>query len=171
MTVEIRLLAEDDDRRAFSSGDEALDLYFHRYAGQNQFRHHIGATYVAVEGDRILGFATVSAGSIDAEDLPGGCRMPSYPMPVLRLARLAVGAAEQGRGVGRALLRFTVELAERMRVDVGCVGPLVDAKGAAVDFYRALGFVVVDAVEGAAPIQPGPTLMFLPLAAVPRSRS
>ena len=44
MTVEIRPLAVDDDRRSFRSGDEALDLLFHRYAGQNQFRFQIGVT-------------------------------------------------------------------------------------------------------------------------------
>ena len=30
MTVDIRALRGDDDRGAFRSGDEALDLYFHR---------------------------------------------------------------------------------------------------------------------------------------------
>ena len=38
MTVEIRPLAVDDDRRSYRFGDEALDLFFHRHAGQNQFR-------------------------------------------------------------------------------------------------------------------------------------
>ena len=37
MTVEIRPLAVDDDRRTSRSGDEALDLFFHRYAGQTSF--------------------------------------------------------------------------------------------------------------------------------------
>ncbi len=48
MTAEIRLLDQKDDRKRFQSGDEALDLYFHRYAGQNQFRHHIGVTYIDI---------------------------------------------------------------------------------------------------------------------------
>ncbi len=55
MTVEIRALRPTDDRASFRSGDEALDLYFHRYAGQNQFRHHLGVTYIAVEQSVILG--------------------------------------------------------------------------------------------------------------------
>ena len=33
MTVEIRGLRRSDDRSLFRSGDQALDLYFHRYAG------------------------------------------------------------------------------------------------------------------------------------------
>jgi predicted N-acetyltransferase YhbS len=167
MTVEIRPLRREDERSSFCSGDEALDLFFHRYAGQNQFRHHVGVTYVAVEGERIIGFVTVSAASLDAGDLPSGRRRPPYPMPVLRIARLAVDHRAQGLGVGRSLLRAGVELAERMRDEVGCVGVLVDAKQQAVTFYRQLGFQEIVALEGASRVIPATTLMFLPLGSVP----
>lgn len=170
MTVEIRALAPRDDRRRFRSGDDALDLYFHRYAGQNQFRHHIGVTYVAAEDDHILGFVTVSPASLDADDLPSGRKMPPYPLPVLRIARLAVDASARGRGVGKALLRFSIELAERLRNEVGCVGLIVDAKREATDFYRRLGFVAVEILQGASRTVPAPVPMFLALSAVPRTR-
>lgn len=170
MTVELRSLRAEDDRRTFKSGDAALDLYFHRYAGQNQFRHHVGVTYVAVEASRILGFATVSAASVDADDLPGGRRMPPYPLPVLRVARLAVSEADRGRGAGAALLRFCIELAERMRDEFGCVGVVVDAKAHAVAFYRRYGFVEVTEEEGGAPNTPRSKVLFLPLGAVPKPR-
>ena len=83
--MEIRALRPNDDRSAFQSGDEALDLFFHRYAGQNQFRAHIGVTYVAIEAGHILGFATVSPRHVDIEDLPERTRkkLPRYPVPVL----------------------------------------------------------------------------------------
>jgi ribosomal protein S18 acetylase RimI-like enzyme len=168
MTVAIRPLQPADDRRAFRSGDEALDLYFQRYAGQNQFRHHVGVSYVAVEGERILGFVTVSPGSLDAEDLPSGRKAPPYPVPILRVARLAVDGTARGLGLGKSLLRFTIELAERLAREVGCVGVVVDAKGAAVDFYRRYGFVTLDAEEGVLCSRPEPTPMFLALGSVPR---
>lgn len=170
MTVEIRALRADDDRERFASGDDALDLYFRRYAGQNQFRHHIGVTYVAVEAGRVIGFTTVAAAAVDADDLPGGRRMPPYPLPVLRVARLAVAEVDRGRGLGQALLRFAIELGERMRDELGCVGLLVDAKAGAVEFYRRYGFVEVAHEEGGSPERPQPTLMFLPLGSVPRRR-
>lgn len=60
MALVIRRLQPEDDRSQFRSGNVELDRFFLRYAGQNQFRHHIGTTYVAVdEGSGILGFATV----------------------------------------------------------------------------------------------------------------
>jgi GNAT superfamily N-acetyltransferase len=167
MIAEIRALRRDDDREAFRSGDEALDTYFHRYAGQNQFRHHVGVTYVAVEAARILGFATVAPASLDADDLPSGRTMPPYPLPVLRIARLAVAVDQRGRGLGKALLRFSIELAEKMRDGLGCVGLVVDAKSDAVAFYDRYGFTTITAAEGTARVHPGAVMMFLPLGAVP----
>ena len=168
MTVEIRPLQRSDERQGFRSGDEALDLCFHRYAGQNQFRYHVGVSYVAVEGERILGFVTVSPASLDAGDLPSGRKAPPYPVPVLRVARLAVDETARGHGLGRALLRFAIELGERMAAEVGCVGLVVDAKAGAEEFYRRYGFVALEVLEGTAPQRPEPTPMFLALGSVPR---
>ena len=167
MTADIRSLRTADHRKDFHSGDEALDLYFHRYAGQNQFRHHIGVTYVAVEDQRILGFVTVSPASLDAEELSSGRRLPPYPVPVLRIARLAVDESSRGRGLGKALLRFCVELAEKMMEELGCVGLLVDAKPDAVSFYERYGFASLTVIEGNAPQKPEPTAMFLALGSIP----
>jgi GNAT superfamily N-acetyltransferase len=170
MTVEIRVLRRSDDREPFHSGDEALDLYFHRYAGQNQFRHHVGTTYVAVEGEGILGFVTVSAGQLDTGDLPRGRRMPPYPAPILRVARLAVDETAHGRGLGKALLRFTIELAERMMSEYGCVGLVVDAKPGAVDFHRRFGFEPLEVLQGVTAQRPDPVPLFLAVGSVPRPR-
>jgi len=170
MTLEIRALAATDDRSAFRSGDEALDLFFHRYAGQNQFRHHIGVSYIAVEGARILGFATVSTAALDAEALPTERGLPRYPVPILRVARLAVDADARGRGIGMALMRHSIELAERLRDDVGCVGVVVDAKPDALGFYERLGFQPIALVEGAVQQRPPAQPLFLALGAVPRRR-
>src|SRR5580765_8183855 len=105
--MKIRALAASDERGGFRSGDDDLDRFFHRYAGQNQFRHHVGVSYVAVEDDRILGFATVAPRHIDIEDLPDRLKknLPRYPIPVLGLARLAVDATAQSMGLGSQLLR------------------------------------------------------------------
>lgn len=170
MTVEIRALDKKDQRDQFHSGDEALDLYFHRYAGQNQFRHHLGVSYVAVEKDRVLGFVTVSPGTLDAEDLPSGRRPPPYPVPILRVARLAVDEKARGRGLGEALLRFCIELAEHMMEQFGCVGLVVDAKPDAVTFYERYGFIPLELIEGATTQKPEPRPMFLALASVPRRK-
>jgi hypothetical protein len=102
MSVGIRRLEPGDDRDRFCSGRPDLDRFFHRFAGQNQFRHHVGVTYIAVEDDGILCFVTVSPSEIDALPADRRRRLPRYPLPTLRLARLAV--AQRRRAAGSAQL-------------------------------------------------------------------
>lgn len=164
--MDLRALRPDDDRSSFRSGDADLDRFFLKYAGQNQFRHHIGTTYVAVEEKRIVGFVTVSPGHIESETLAAaiGRGLPKYPLPILRLARLAVDPSCRGKGVGKELLATVFELALRMASDYGCVGIAVDAKPDAVGFYTKFGFTAKTAVAGQMRLAPKPTPMFISIA-------
>lgn len=166
--VRVRLLRTEDDRSRFRSGNIELDRFFRRYAGQNQFRHHIGSTCIAVHGDAIAGFATISMAELTTEKLTRKLqrRLPRYPLPVLRLARLAVDQRWQGHGIGRLLLRSVLELALEMRDRVGCTGVVVDAKADAVGFYASLGFEEIDLASGGLGDRPAPEVMFLPIARV-----
>ena len=170
--MEIRALRPSDDRSIFQSGDEALDRFFHHYAGQNQFRHYLGVTYVAVDGGRILGFATVAPRHVEIEDLPEQARrrLPRYPVPVLGLARLAVDRSTRSMGLGAQLLRFVLELAVKMTDEVGCAGVVVDAKPGAVDFYTKYGFTPFQPVEGQSDARPRSTAMWLPIRAIKEAR-
>ena len=163
--IQIRRLEPQDDRATFRSGNIELDRFFQRYAGQNQFRHHIGTTYVAVHGAHVTGFVTVSSGEMVGEKLSKTLRrrLPSYPLPILRIARLAVDERFQGHGIGRLLLRTMLELALEMRDRVGCIGVVVDAKSDAAAFYSGLGFSAIELVGGALGDRPEPIAMFLPI--------
>lgn len=140
--IKIRALLPTDDRKTFSSGNIELDRFFIRYAGQNQFKHHIGTTYVAAENDVIHGFATVSAASIEIENLSKKMKskLPNYPLPILRLSRLAVNRSFQGQGIGLSLLKYVLCLALKMSSSVGCIGVVVDAKPEVVAFFDRYGF-------------------------------
>ncbi len=164
--MDIRALRSDDDRSLFRSGDADLDRFFLKYAGQNRFRHHLGTTYVAIDQGRILGFVTVSPGQLESEELSAalGRRLPKYPLPILRLARLAVDESYRERGVGIELLAAVFELALRMATDYGCVGIAVDAKPNAIDFYAKFGFAAKTAATGQMHVAPKPTPMFISVA-------
>ena len=161
--AEIRPLARDDDRGGFSCGQADLDRFFEHYAGQNQFKLHLAVTYVAVLAERIVGFATVAASSLERGTLPSARqrhRLPSYPLPVLRLARMGVDSRAQGQGIGKALLRHVLRLAIAQRDQSGYVGVVTDAKSEAVSFYETLGFLpLAGAREGLLAGEPLP--MFL----------
>ena len=162
--MDIRALRPDDDRSGFRSGDPDLDRFFQKYAGQNQFRHHLGVTYVAVEQGRILGFVTISPGHLESEALTAVLRrkLPRYPVPILRLARLAVDETCRRKGVGGQLLGSVFELALKMTNDYGCAGIVADAKPDAVEFYRKYGFREKTAIAGDLRGQPRPIAMLLP---------
>jgi GNAT superfamily N-acetyltransferase len=161
--IEIRPLRTDDDRSTFSCGHPDLDRFFQHYAAQNQFKLHLAVTYVAASDGRILGFATVAVSSLERDRLPSAPlrrRLPGYPLPVLRLARLGVHARVQGSGVGRALLRHVLGLALDQRGRLGCVGVVADAKPDAIAFYERYGFVPLEGIrEGALHGDPSPMVL------------
>jgi GNAT superfamily N-acetyltransferase len=161
--AEVRALTRDDDRSGFSCGHADLDRFFEHYAGQNQFKLHLAVTYVAVVAARVVGFATVAASSLERASVPHARqrrRLPSYPLPVLRLARLGVDTRAQGLGIGKALLRHVLGRAIQQRDHIGCVGVVADAKLEAVSFYGTLGFLPLEGItEGLLAGEPVP--MFL----------
>jgi GNAT superfamily N-acetyltransferase len=120
-------------------------------------------TYVAVADGAIVGFATVTAGSLERSRVPHAQlrrRLPGYPLPILRLARLGVDLRAQGLGIGVALLRHVLQLATAQRDLVGSAGVVADAKPDAVAFYERFGFSPLEGVrEGLVAGEPLP--MFL----------
>ena len=171
----IHPLRPENDRTGFSCGEPSLDIFLGRYALQNQTRHRTGVTYVAEEGGVVLGYMTLAAASLRAEELDERSRgrLPRYPLPVLRLARLAVDRRVRGEGIGSALLAAAFEIAPDMSRRVGCAGVVVDARPAAVDYYQRFGFVRLDEGAVSAGKDPGATLteaMFLAVGTIEKAR-
>ncbi len=168
MEYRIRTLRKNDNRREFESGQADLDLFFKRFAGQNQFRHHIGVTYIATDDEVIFGYITVAMGSLETEEFPDNKKLPAnYPLPILRLGRLAVDVRYHGKGIGNQLLRYAFVLALQQRDTVGCIGMVVDAKPEAVKFYQNFGFKLAgETLEGNIKGNPPPKPMFLPIRSI-----
>ena len=164
----IRSLKKSDNRKEFESGQADLDHFFKRYAGQNQFRHHIGVTYIATNEESVFGYMTVAMGVLEVEGLPERKSLPGpYPLPILRLGRLAVDNRYQSQGIGKQLLRYALRLALQQKDTVGCVGMVVDAKPEVVEFYKKFGFSMIDdPLEGEIRGNPRPRPLFLPIKAI-----
>ena len=96
-----------------------------------------------VEGDRILGYYSLAMAAIRREKLPQAYRkrFPNYPVPIARLARLAVDESQQGKGLGKLLLLDALYRCHRLSEEIGSIGVVVDAKNArAQSFYSRLNF-------------------------------
>lgn len=142
MKTNIRPLKKADDRDGFSCGELELDYFFAKFAGQNQFKHYIGVTYVAEYEAKIVGFATISVSTLLNSQIDNKTvkNLPKYPLPVLKISRLAVDRRYQNQGIGKQLLKAMFYLALEQKKMFGCVGVIVDAKEEAQAFHRKLGF-------------------------------
>jgi predicted N-acetyltransferase YhbS len=122
-------------------------------------------TYVATAGGGVAGYVTLAAGALEREVVPvePAAAYPRYPLPVLRLARLAVDTRVQGMGVGSALVGFALRVAWTMREEVGCAGVVVDALPGEVGYYEGLGFERLDALRGSSAARPRQVPMYLAL--------
>ena len=95
------------DVARFNCGNELLDRWLIRYAGQSQRRDAARTFVVATDNQVVYGYYTLLAGQLDhraatSETSKGLSRQ--FPIPVAILARLAVDRVEHGHGIGAALL-------------------------------------------------------------------
>jgi predicted N-acetyltransferase YhbS len=168
MPMPIRSLERSDVREGFSCGSPQLDRFLAQYAWQNQRRHHLGVTYVAVDDSsrRVLGYFTLAAASVSTDDSP--IRLPGgyAEIPALRIARLAVDERVQGVGLGTELLRAALGIALAESERIGCAGVIVDALPEAVGYYERFGFATMGVVAGAGAARPRPALMWLGIGAI-----
>jgi len=137
-------------RATFDCGDLALNDYFRRYAWQNQVRHQIGATYVAVDESQpqvAIGYYTLAMTEISSDsllELSAALKSLPYPaIPAVLLARLAVDRRFNGRGLGRKLLADAFHRSLQIGRQVGCRCLIVDAYPSAVDWYAKFGLIEI----------------------------
>jgi len=161
--IEIRLLQKEDDTSSFDCKESNLNLFLKQYAKQNQFKHYIGTTYIAIFDNKVIGYVSVSSSSIRVDELGELIvkKLPQYPLPILRLTRLAVDKNYQHKGIGKALLKWVLKLTLKQKEQFGCFGLVVDAKPESVMFYEQYGFESFTIHAGALDIRPYAQTMFL----------
>lgn len=141
-TIPVTDLTENQ-RRNFSCGREALDTYFKQFSKGNHLKN-IGKTFVLLGDDKkVIGYYTISMGSIEFEEIPAeyNLKLPKYPIPIARIARLAVSFSEQGKSWGERLLMDAIDRVRDASSLVAAYGIVVDAKDEkAKSFYMHYGF-------------------------------
>lgn len=121
---------------------DSLNACLQRKARLNELKG--GArTYVVCEGDRVIGFYSLAASSVERRRVSSriGRNMPE-PVPVILLGQLAVDRNYQGRGLGTDLLIDAGKRALAAAEMIGARAIIVQAldeqtKG----FYEQAGFL------------------------------
>ncbi len=132
------------DTSGFSCGNELLDRWLARSAGQNQ-RRDAARTFVAVTSeDVVYGYYTLVAGQLAHQEATAQARKGlsrHFPIPVAILARLAIDSGRQGHGYGAALLNDALVRVCRASEEVAVRAVVVHAVDeSAAAFYGRFGF-------------------------------
>jgi GNAT superfamily N-acetyltransferase len=93
--------------KGFKSTEHSLNDWLKRYALQNQIADS-AQTYVVHRGQVVVAYYTMVFGHVALEECPSEVREgmpPQYPVPFIKIARLAVDRREARRGLGRALIK------------------------------------------------------------------
>jgi GNAT superfamily N-acetyltransferase len=146
LKIRFEPLRKGHDRASFSCGEPNLDDWFRKRALQDE-RRDIARVFVAVgeADDAIMGFYSLSAFSIELEELPSDLarKLPRYSaIPAVLIGRLARSEAVRGRRVGELLLADAVKRVLGASASLAAYAIVVDAKNdRARAFYSAFGFV------------------------------
>jgi len=146
INLTVNALNTDHLRKSFDCGETSLNTYLQRYARQN-IKKRINRVFIASPVDSVktvVGYYTLSAGSIKANELPliEKQRLPNYPIPVALLGRLAIDTQYQGQRVGSILLADAVQRIEQASEVMAVYAIVVDALSPSVaEFYQSFGFV------------------------------
>lgn len=151
------------DRAGFDCGVEPLNRYLKTLAGQHRVKG-IATTFVLVDAEtpsRLLGYYSLSAASLAFERLSEADRrgLPAYPVPAVRIGRLATSVSVRGQRLGELLLQNAIKRILQTRSSLGVYAVVVEAKDSAAEgFYRKFGFRLCD---------PKSRQLYLPLGAAP----
>lgn len=145
MALEVLPFDKKFDRRSFDCGVSASNRYLTEQSGQD-VRRNYATLFVAVDVDtaKVLGFYTLSSASIGLSNLSAEVakKLPKYPdVPAIRLGRLAVDLSARGTGLGGKLIADAV--IRSVNNVAGWAVMVVDAKDAAVSFYKRFGFAAL----------------------------
>lgn len=138
----IRKLRADDPVESFDCNQRDLNRYLQRYAWKNQ-ESNIAQTYVSLSGLAVAGYYSLCASSVSHMDAPEHVKegLPKYPIPAVLLAKLAVDARFQKRGLGRSLLRSACIHTSIAAGIIGARVMVVHAKIEAIEWYSRFNFM------------------------------
>lgn len=125
----------------FSCGIDKLDTYLREFAKRNDEKGY-GKTYVLKDDFKVYGYFTLATASISFENMDEKYirSNPKYPIPCIRIARLAIDKDEQRKGFGKKLLTDAFLRIINVSKSVGVKLIIVDAKESSISFYTQYGF-------------------------------
>lgn len=152
--------------KSFDCGVELINSYFKSGLKRSLRSENVSGLAAVSSNSEIVGFCTLALCSVDRRRVAGVIAQANLlpQIAAIRLVRLGVDKAHQGRGIGRQLLRKLFLQAIRVHREIPIKGIYLDAAPGASKFYEGLSFSAIDD-----PDDQGSTAMFLPIRTLLRS--
>lgn len=135
-------LTADHDTSEFDCGSEAQTNWLRKHALQAQAAETSAVYVLSLAGSRrVVCYFALAAGSVEPSEAPERVTKGAgrYRIPVVLLARLGVDLGEQGRGLGKALMKEVLLRTSEAAGTVGARALLIHAESeAARSFYQHL---------------------------------
>jgi GNAT superfamily N-acetyltransferase len=136
-------LAEHHICNAFDCGKhESLTAWLKRYTLESQ-KARSARTFIVHRENAVVGYYSLCAASINRNEASQRAAkgQPARPIPAILLARLAIDKSEQGKGLGKALLKDALSRSLNAANEIGSRVILVHAiDDEARKFYKKFGF-------------------------------
>ena len=152
-TLEIQPFWETQEVNAFDCGNKDLNEFLSTPQVREFERESLGSTYLVFRRGTLVGFFTVSFGSLRVEYLKTWksfskmAQMKLDSIPALMIGRFAVDQRHQRQMIGTALIRYVAGMALALKGKMGVRLMILEAKRGSVEFYQSCGFELTTEVK------------------------
>ena len=136
-----------DQLKDFDCGNDDLNVYLKCFAYQND-KNGIGKTFVLFDNNQLVGFMTLCSASINFEEAPRGLNLPKYPIPAIKIARLAVDKRFQGKGYGKSAAEAAIQILKAASPEMPIKLATEKGNEKARRLYTSLGFRLLPELDG-----------------------
>lgn len=140
----IRQLNKKDNLGDFDCGDGQINSWFQQRAKQWQ-RKSLTVVYVMERDNRIVGFYSLAAGSLDPDDNNPTDIQKGLPrnllVPIILIGQLGADHRTRGQGTGSELLGDAFRRCWQLSRNVGVRAVVVHPRPGLHEYYHRFGFV------------------------------
>ena len=138
-----RKLENTDVLTDFDCGNHSLNYWFKRRALQNNIAGGTQTSVITNEENRITAFFSLVMGEVFIEKAHEHLRkdLDIYPIPIIKITRMAVDLDFQGLGIGKGMIKHVMKKAVEVSESIGCKAIVVDPiDDKARQFYEFMQF-------------------------------
>lgn len=134
------------DLKNFDCGKPSMNQFLSRFAAKHA-ELGLSSTWVLLEETDaaklpVAAYYTLASATVSRASIPTKQSLPTYPIPVVMLARLAIAKPHQGKGLGAKILisalRHAVDLTQQGLPAYGLILDAIDEQ--ALAFYQHFEF-------------------------------